>query len=416
METNLKLLAWKFENYYKQKKIPLWVFDQNHELSYTNFTTSAVLNLMEDMRKKAKTFRISHSIEGSYLDLDNPYEMYYEFTSDSGKHQFFTVIIGPVMTTKPTGNLWKNLSFGENLFVEQKRIISNVLPVVTKEEFLLEVTYFFKDILGLTPPDFKDKAGHVTHSEETHLQKEAVSSYDNEYLADNSVLYEEYCQLEDLYSIFVTNGSIYKLYSIFENESSLEILFPNKASYKDCIMRAVELLTVAKRSSIESGNDKKLCQARFAKYTGSLKTQKSFDKILNIVIEGTMGFARSTHDIKSHTNESYSPLTNKCIKRIIEKMPEKVSLEDLAGELHISAKYLSALFNKETGKSITDFMTGIRIDEAKRLLAGTDLSYLEISTLLNFCSQSYFNNQFKKFEGVTPKEYREKLSAKEQTI
>ena len=101
-------------------------------------------------------------------------------------------------------------------------------------------------------------------------------------------------------------------------------------------------------------------------------------------------------------------MTNKCIKRIIEKLPDKITLDDLAGDLHISAKYLSALFNKETGMSISDFMNNIKISEAKRLLAGTDMSYLEISNMLNFCSQSYFNNLFKKKEGMTPKEYREK--------
>ena len=139
MQTDLKLIAWRFEEYYRKTRIPLWVFDQNNNLTFTNFTTSALLNIMETMLQKAKNFRISHSIEGSYLDIDGPYEMYYCFNSDGGKHQFYTVIIGPVMLVKPNGNMWHELSFGTNLFIEQKRILSNALPVITKD--------FYKEVL-----------------------------------------------------------------------------------------------------------------------------------------------------------------------------------------------------------------------------------------------------------------------------
>ncbi len=409
MQTNLSLLAWRFEDYYKKTRIPLWVFDQSNNLIYTNFTTSAILNLMEDMLEMAKRFRLSHSIEGSYLDLDNSYEMYYSFTSDGGKHQYNTFIIGPVMTVKPTGKVWENLSFGENLFVEQKRIVSNTLPVITKEEFLLNVTEFFKDILEETPPDFGE-AINISKALNTKKDssEEVISSYDEDLSAEELSDYEEYCRIEDLYTIFIVNGSVYKLYSLFDDEKVMNVLFPNKASYQDCVIRTIELLTIAKMSSIESGNDKKLCQARFYKYMQQLKACKSYDKILSVLTKGTLAFAKSSHEIKTHTSDKYSPMTNKCIKRIIEKLPDKITLDDLAGDLHISAKYLSALFNKETGMSITDFMNNIKISEAKRLLSSTDMSYLEISNMLNFCSQSYFNNLFKKKEGMTPKEYREK--------
>ena len=409
MQTNLNLLAWRFEEYYKKTRIPLWVFDQNSNLVYTNFTTSAILNLMEDMLKISKHFRLSHSIEGSYLDFDNPYEMYYLFSSDGGKHQFNTFIIGPVMTVKPAGKIWDNLSFGENLFVEQKRIISNSLPVISKEEFLLNVTEFFKDILEETPPDFGDNfQAEKDLSAKKDKSEELISSYDEDVISDDLANYEEYCRIEDLYTIFIANGSVYKLYSMFDDENVMNTLFPNKASYQDCVIRAIELLTIAKVSSIESGNDKKLCQARFYEYMQQLKASKSYDKILSVLTKGTLAFAKSSHEIQIHTSDKYSPMTNKCIKRIIEKLPDKITLDDLAGDLHISAKYLSALFNKETGMSITDFMQNIRISEAKKLLTNTDLSYLEISNMLNFCSQSYFNNLFKKKEGMTPKEYREK--------
>ncbi|WP_026497594.1 helix-turn-helix domain-containing protein [Butyrivibrio sp. WCD2001] len=408
MQTNLKVIAWRFEEYYKKTRIPVWVFEQNNSLVFTNFTTSAILNIMEEMLQKARNFRISHSIEGSYLDLDNPYEMYYSFNSDGGKHQFYTVVIGPVMTVKPSGNVWPNLTFGENLFVEQKRILSNALPVINKEEFLLHITNFFNEVLEETPPDFSAHSEKFLNTAKKKSQSSDIAAFDAELSAEDARAYEEISRIEELFNVFVVNGSVYKLFSLFDDEKIMDVLFPDKTSYRDCGIRSIELLTIAKIASIESGTDKKVCQARFEKFVQELKVCKSYEKIVSVLRNGTLEFAKSSHEVNAHTSENYSPMTNKCIKRIIEKLPDKITLDDLASELHISAKYLSALFNKETGTSISDFMQNIRINEAKRLLRNTDLSYSEISNMLNFCSQSYFNNLFKKKEGMTPKEYREK--------
>jgi AraC-like DNA-binding protein len=90
----------------------------------------------------------------------------------------------------------------------------------------------------------------------------------------------------------------------------------------------------------------------------------------------------------------------------MERMPQKVSLAQLAGALHVTPKYLSTLFNHDMGISISDFMQDVRIDRAKHMLLHTDLDYPEISNLLCFGSQSYFNQVFRKKTGMTPKQFR----------
>ncbi len=410
MQANISLLNWKLEKYYEEKKIPVWVFDSNYDLSYTNFTTSAILNLMESMRQMARNFTLAHSIEGFHLNLDNPYEMYFFLSNDVKRHQDNVIIIGPIMAIKPNEKIWKQLSFSGNLFAEQKRVISHALPVLSLEDFKYELANFFKNVIEEPAPEFlHNYDGEKAESKDTAKEKQASKSDEIEIddSFDEFLDVEELCRLESLYKFYIMNGSTYKLYSLFKDEASLAVLFPNKASLKDCGIRTIELLTIAKMASIESGNDRKKSHMRFHKYTEQLKTCKSYDKMLAVMEKASIEFARNSHDINMYTRDEYSPMTNKCIKRIIEKLPEKVSLDDLAKELKISAKYLSALFNKETGSSITDFMQDIRVNEAKHLLTGTDLSYLEISNLLNFSSQSYFNLVFKKKTDLTPKEYRE---------
>ncbi|MEH7313803.1 helix-turn-helix domain-containing protein, partial [Priestia megaterium] len=68
--------------------------------------------------------------------------------------------------------------------------------------------------------------------------------------------------------------------------------------------------------------------------------------------------------------------------------------------------YLSKIFKKEVGKSVSQYIQEQRIEEAKKLLQLSNYTISEISTLLNFHDQSYFTTTFKKILGVTPKQYR----------
>jgi AraC-like DNA-binding protein len=63
-------------------------------------------------------------------------------------------------------------------------------------------------------------------------------------------------------------------------------------------------------------------------------------------------------------------------------------------------------FKQDTGRTINEFITLVKVDEAKRMLRVTNNTIAQISDYLAFSSQSYFQNVFKKIEGCTPREYR----------
>ena len=78
--------------------------------------------------------------------------------------------------------------------------------------------------------------------------------------------------------------------------------------------------------------------------------------------------------------------------------------------INLSPQYISSLFKKEVGVSLSEYILKCKIDEAKYLLTHTNYSILEISTLLCFHDQSYFTKTFKRFTGITPKKYASKSS------
>lgn len=82
-----------------------------------------------------------------------------------------------------------------------------------------------------------------------------------------------------------------------------------------------------------------------------------------------------------------------------------IRLQDISNEVNLHKNYICNLFNKITGKTITDYIAHVRICEAKELLR-TNLPLNEIAYKVGFSSQSYFNKVFKKQLLYTPLEYK----------
>ena len=93
--------------------------------------------------------------------------------------------------------------------------------------------------------------------------------------------------------------------------------------------------------------------------------------------------------------------------RLHSAAPEnKFDLHHLAEHLGYSDYYLTKKFKQETGCSITEYITAQKMERAKQLLTGTQLTIGQIADQLHICSQSYFGNLFQKHTGMRPLEYK----------
>ncbi|MDR6880953.1 AraC family transcriptional regulator [Bacillus sp. 3255] len=105
--------------------------------------------------------------------------------------------------------------------------------------------------------------------------------------------------------------------------------------------------------------------------------------------------------------ESKSGVVVSLITTYIEKHYEKdLYLEVIANEIGLSAKYVSRMFKEATGTNISDYISLIRIEKAKELLANSDMKISDISTQIGIFSRTTFLRLFKKYEGISPNEYR----------
>lgn len=98
-----------------------------------------------------------------------------------------------------------------------------------------------------------------------------------------------------------------------------------------------------------------------------------------------------------------------CLDYIYDNLHTKITLEKLAEITALSPAYLSKLFHKEVGLTISAYITKKRIEAAENMLKFSEYSCLEISDYLCFSSESHFIQVFRKHTGYTPKSYREQF-------
>lgn len=95
-----------------------------------------------------------------------------------------------------------------------------------------------------------------------------------------------------------------------------------------------------------------------------------------------------------------------CIDYIHDHLHTRITAGFLAGYVGLDPSYLSRLFKKETGLSISEYIRFKKIETARNMLAYSDYSPSLISSILAFPSQSYFTEIFRRHTGMTPLRYR----------
>ncbi|MBQ8815289.1 MAG: helix-turn-helix transcriptional regulator [Lachnospiraceae bacterium] len=113
--------------------------------------------------------------------------------------------------------------------------------------------------------------------------------------------------------------------------------------------------------------------------------------------------------VKNHSMKGYSLLVQKVITRIDSDLTADLSLNAVAALLNINASYLSNLFKKETGSTLTEYVNRRRIEHGILLLNSTTL---QVQTIAQYCGipdVNYFTKLFKRYIGKTPKDYRESV-------
>lgn len=162
--------------------------------------------------------------------------------------------------------------------------------------------------------------------------------------------------------------------------------------------------------------DLKLLQEKYKELT--VISLEKLESIIRIVTYSTYYIAdciknKKWLEMKNTVSKVKIELSNSkiapIIKYINEHINENVSLSLGANLCNMSQSQFSRTFKKETGKTFKEYVLLKKIEQAKFYIKTTDKSFSEISDFLGFEDSSYFTKLFKKYEGITPKEYKIKI-------
>lgn len=110
--------------------------------------------------------------------------------------------------------------------------------------------------------------------------------------------------------------------------------------------------------------------------------------------------------VRKQRSAAYSPLVKSAVTAIDADLSAELNLSSLAKQLNVSNVYLSSIFKKETGTTLTDYINQRRVSYAKYLLSSTSLQIQTISIHCGIADVHYFSKLFKQRTGKTPSQYR----------
>lgn len=116
--------------------------------------------------------------------------------------------------------------------------------------------------------------------------------------------------------------------------------------------------------------------------------------------------ARLAADVVGDLRRSGEPRLAEVFDVIDERYAERLSLRDVAREVGMTPGYLTTLVRRRTGRTVQDWILQRRMDQACRLLSGTDLSIAEIARRTGLSDPAYFSRQFRRTFGVSPRAWR----------
>ncbi|SFI27399.1 two-component system, response regulator YesN [Paenibacillus sp. UNC496MF] len=118
----------------------------------------------------------------------------------------------------------------------------------------------------------------------------------------------------------------------------------------------------------------------------------------------------AAHFARKHTHKNGRTIQK--IKAIVaQSYMENVTVQKLSEQVYLSPNYISLVFKQETGESLTEYVTKVRMEAAKELLKSPDLKILEVAEMVGYENAAYFSTVFKKYAGMHPQKYRSLFQA-----
>ncbi len=202
----------------------------------------------------------------------------------------------------------------------------------------------------------------------------------------------------------VANGQIHKIEAIFTNFS--DAVFEKRVAdqLRNLKNYAIIMNTLLRKAAEKGGVHPIYINSISSNYAVKIESASTNTALRGLMSEMFRDYCRL---VRKHTMKNFSPPVQKAIVCIDTDLSSDLSLKRLAMLQNISPSYLSSVFKKETGVTVTEFVNNRRIKNAINLLETTKIQIQTVAQYSGIDDVNYFIKLFKKFTGMTPKQYRQ---------
>jgi YesN/AraC family two-component response regulator len=144
-------------------------------------------------------------------------------------------------------------------------------------------------------------------------------------------------------------------------------------------------------------------------YIQQIEETHDRESLIQLEYEMLYSFIKTVKDEKM---PSYQWVVSKALAFIHDEILHDLSLERIAAHVKVHPSYLSKVFHQEVGVTVSEFINRKKIEESKYFLLHSHSTISDIALLFGYCNQSYYTCLFKRFTGITPKDYRNQHLAK----
>ncbi len=168
--------------------------------------------------------------------------------------------------------------------------------------------------------------------------------------------------------------------------------------------RAHELMVLLSRAAVEGGATAEEVFGINQNWMQRLQQATTIDELESVLARLVRRFADCVFVLQK---VKHADIMHKAVRFIRENYHLKLSLEEVAAHIYLSPTYFSRLFKDEMKTSFVSYLTEVRVEKSKRLLADRSIPLVVVAGMAGFDDQSYFTRVFKKVTGLSPGKFRE---------
>ena len=403
-------LAEMLDTFNQCMNIPIQVLDENGQILQSRGKTTSFCSLFKKKLPPNDTCAKVHADASKIaMDLGEPYIFACHANLNhivipliNQNALFGSILAGPFLMDEADSVLIEDISkrysysTGEllELYDESKTI--QIIPPAKVTHLSKMMYYMFAGLIT----DSKQQL--IINRNKLHQQSrinESIQMYKTSgAVSSNTYPYEK----ERLLISKLKTGDVTEAKALL-NELLGYVFFSQGNNLEIIKSRSLELCSLLSRAAIEGGATSDSILKVNNQLLTIIPTLNNMDDLCYKLQEAIDAF---TDCMFEHIPNKNSEIIKKTIRYISQNYANPLTLELVANQVHLNPSYFSTLFKQSTGSSFKEYLNMVRVEESKRLLANTDYALIDIAIATGFEDQSYFTKVFKRYTGLTPKQFR----------